>query len=110
MTIEAIQLITNDSDVKMLIVQHGKQTHLIPPVGYEGAYRLQTVWADEENVYAVRFHYGYESPGDNGYVAIIIPLSCGTKREIAAFIADFTESGTTETIFSGIVDDKVQVN
>ncbi|MBU6231563.1 hypothetical protein KGP36_02750 [Patescibacteria group bacterium] len=112
MNTSLIQICEDDSEIKALLVKNGKQTHLEDKRGFSGPFRSHVTWADGENLYCVTHYHGYLLPSDNGYVAIKVPLNCGTHAEISAVVRMFVENGMDEsgTYYAEMVEDVTDGN
>lgn len=94
MTTDTVVIIDNDEEVKRLILKHGRYEACMPKTDVEGAYRHHCTWTDGEHVYCVTNYHGYESPVDNGLVALILHKSLGSEM-IKTVIEGFTHHGAS---------------
>jgi hypothetical protein len=92
-----VAICEDDEEIKMLLVKHGKQTHLVPRIEVTGPFRTHVTFTADDFVYTVTQYHGYLLPDDNGYCAMRIPLSAGTTKEISQVIRAFIESGQDES-------------
>jgi hypothetical protein len=86
-------LLTDDEQVKTLLVAHNKTTPLEPNLNYPGGFRQHVCWKDADFFYCASHYWGYENAEDNGYVAILLPRSEYSSAQAAEMFQEHMNAG-----------------
>jgi hypothetical protein len=104
MDLSECRIIEDDVEVKALLVQHGRASAIEPLVRVDEPTRAHVTFTKGETLYIVTRFYNQPNEEDNGYLALIIPLSAGTPEELGLIARCWVQNGQNgPTFYSKLV-------
>ena len=111
MNLNHAELCEDDAEIKRMLVEHGKQTYLIPRPGFSGPFRNHVVYTQGEMLYAITCFHGYPDPADNGYRALRIPVADNSPEDLSKIVNAFIDNGKSgPELYAETVADVVEGN